>query len=356
MSNANIWNLKSILFFRGLNALFPLALILICSCGRDEKIADERKIPVETFKIIPGKVEDMLDTFGVIESLSTVEISSEQEGTVVDIFAKEGDYLKSGQIILKLDDRIYRAEEAIAQANLKFAESVLKRQKSLFGTKSVSEKDYEDAHFSCEKAKAEYEAAKTKLDRCEIRSPIDAFLDEISVEKGEYLSSGRRVATIEKTDIVKLVFRIPERDVNSIPVGTNVSYTFDSCPAERFEGEISFVSKAADMRSLAFRAEVDIENSAAKFRPGMIARVRLVRNVIDNAISIPIVAIIPRYGGHYVFVLKGGRAYQKEVKIAFFTADRAVISSGLYGGETIVVSGNRFLRERDLVQISGEEK
>ncbi len=339
-------------------ALLVVAIVAFASCEKKNagNGAAERRIPVRAIELSASKVEDILDTFGIIESLSTVEISAEQDGTVVEIAARDGQCLKTGQLILRLDERIYKAEEARALAHLESAESNLKRQKSLFGSKTISEKDYEDALFERNMAKAEHDAAKTRLDRCEIRSPIDACIDDISVELGEHLSSGKKVARLEKSDVVKLVFHIPERDVGAVSPGTVVSYSFDSRPTDKFEGTVSFISLAADSGTLAYRAEVEIPNPNLKLRPGMIARVRLVRRVVQDAISIPVVAIIPRYGGHYVFIVKDGRAYQREVKLAFFTGDRAVLAAGLSPGEELVVEGNRFLRERDLVEVQPEPR
>jgi membrane fusion protein (multidrug efflux system) len=338
------------------SALLIAVIITLASCKKENSAngGAERKIPVGIFDVFASKVEDILDTFGIIESLSTVEISAEQDGSVVEIAAKDGQCLKKGNLVLRLDDRIYKAEEARALAHFESAESTLKRQKSLFESKTISEKDYEDALSARDMAKAEHDAAKTRLDRCEIRSPIDACIDDITVELGEHLSSGKKVARFEKSDVVKLVFRIPERDVNAISVGTSVSYSFDSRPEEKFEGTISFISQAADSGSLAYRAEVLIPNPDFKLRPGMIARIRFVRCIVENAISIPVVAIIPRYGGHYVFIVKDGRAFQKEVKLAFFTGEMAVIAAGIASGDKVVVDGNRFLRERDMVEITPE--
>ncbi len=339
-------------------ALLVAAIVAFASCGKKNagNGTAERRIPVRTMELSASKVEDILDTFGIIESLSTLEISAEQDGAVVEIAAKDGQCLKRGQLILRLDERIYKAEEARALAHLKSTESTLKRQKSLFESKTISEKDYEDALFARDMAKAEHDAAKTRLDRCEIRSPIDACIDDVSVELGEHLSSGKKVARLEKSDVVKLVFHIPERDVGAVSTGTGVSYSFDSRPTDKFEGAISFISRAADSGSLAYRAEVEIPNPDLELRPGMIARVRLVRRIVQNAISIPVVAIIPRYGGHYVFIVKDGRAYQKEVKLAFFTGDKAVLAAGLSPGDKVVVEGNRFLRERDLVEVPPETR
>jgi membrane fusion protein (multidrug efflux system) len=355
---------KTVFFSRNKkhNALFVVLfftlIVLLASCSEDveEKNNSPKKaLPVHVEKIVPRQVDEMLETFGVLQSFATVKISAEQQGAVTEIFVKEGDYVKVGQALLKCDDRIFRAEKEMSAAALKLAESTFSRQKSLYEAKSASAQNFEDAMFSLEKARADFDIASTRLDKCEIRSPIDGFLDELAVELGEYLSPlsfGTQIARIEKTDKVKLVFFIPEKDISFISAGKKSSYSFEAFPNEKFEGVISYVSKAADINTLGFRAEIEIPNPEAKFRPGMIADLSIIRRKIEGAIAIPIAAIVPRYGGHYVFVVgQDGLASQREVKIALFCGRDAVISEGLLPDETLVVEGNRFLREKDPLRI-----
>lgn len=323
------------------------------SCKQDRKNnnLETMSVPVKILQIKTSDVEDFFETYGVIESLSTTEISAEQDGNVLEIVAKEGDLLKEGDLVLKIDDRIYKADADRAEASFKLAESEYNRRKLLFDSKAVSEKEFEEALYTMKKARADFEAARVRLGKCEIRSPISAFIDKIYVELGENLAPGKKIARLEKTDIVKLVFFIPEQDIRAVSLGTAISYSFDSSPQEKFEGKITYLSRSAEENALTFRAEVNIENPSALLRPGMLARVRFARRTVKNAISFPIEAIIPKHGGHYVFIAENGKAKQREIKIAFFSAENAVIASGLNEGDKLIIDGGRFLREGDDLKI-----
>ncbi|HRU01114.1 MAG TPA: efflux RND transporter periplasmic adaptor subunit [Victivallales bacterium] len=337
-------------------AFFLSFLFFITSCNKTKNNNENNTadIPVKVLNLRINKIQNLFETYGIIESLSSVQISSEQQGNIVEISAKEGECIEKGSLILKIDNSLYREEKERAEANFNLAESLFKRQKSLFEAKAISEKEYEDAFFAMKSAKAALNLATISLERCEIRSPISACIDEIYVEVGEYLTPGKKVARLEKTDIVKLVFYIPEQDISSISTGTQITYFLDSDPSKVFNAQITYIAKAADQETLTYRAEAWIENKKALLRPGMLAKVSFVRKTIENALSIPIESIIPKYGGHYVFIYENGVAKQKEVEILFLSRKEAVLSGGLKEGDKLIIDGGRFLREGDRIKIVEE--
>lgn len=345
--------LATIFFLAQLAVLSILLISLNPKKRQQEQAEPTRKIPVKVTKISPRNFVDYLAVPGVIESWATIKISAEIVGSIVSIEAEKGQRLSAGQVLMKIDNRTYLAEKSKALANLEFARSSFERQSRLFSAKTSSEKDFEDAKNSLREKEAEFEIASTNLEKCEIRSSVEGYLDERPVELGEYVQPGVHVATIVMVDKVKLAFAIPEKDIASVKTDIPIVFTLDAIPERKFHGKTIFVSKSANMDSLSYRVELEVENPDGILRPGMIARVFLQKPEIENAILVPINAIIPKYEGHYVFIAdKNGRATLREIKIALISGQEAMIASGLKPGELLVIDGHRLLNENDELLIS----
>lgn len=310
------------------------------------KKGESRKIPVAAYNAGFKKLEDSLEVPGIIDSWATVRISAEVSGRIEFIGASEGDKLALGQIILKIDDRTYESEFRKAEAERERAKLHFERCRKLQETKSISEKEFEEAKNLLGQATAEAEIKKTELERCEIRSPIEGFLDDRPVELGEYLQPGTQVATIVQIDKVKVNFSISEKDIHCVKSGEKMPFKVDSLPDRYFEGKLGFISKSAEKSSLSFNAELEVENRELLFLPGMIARVKLVRGYIDGVTVVPLIAIMPKYEGLYVYVCDANsRARLREIKIGMISGEYATVLSGISPGEDIVVEGQRLLNE-----------
>lgn len=316
----------------------------------------EKKIPVRVNILKPLKVTDVLQLPGHIESWVTVKISAELEGRIVYIGAEKGQKVEEGQLLFKLDDRTYAAQKERCETEFCLADLDYERNKRLFSSKSVSERDWEESSCAKESAEAQLAIAKANLDKTEIRSPISGYLDERPVELGEYMQPGMHLATIVQVDKVKLSFSIPERDIAVVRKDDVFEFAIDCCAGKIFKGKIIYIATAADKASLSFPAELETPNPDMVLRPGMIARVKIVRKIIDRALAIPLVAIIPQYGEHYIFLAdKNNRAVMRKIKIDFINGENAIISEGLKDGDRVVVEGQRLLKGKDMLNIISQE-
>ncbi len=335
------------------------AVIFIAAGGGARKAVaqaeKERATPVRIYEVTPKDVDDVAEFPAVVESWATVNISAEVSGPIVFIGADKGQRIEAGQAIVRIDDAIYRGEKKKAEAAKSFAAQNFDRQKKLFEAKSVSEKDIQESESLMSGTEAEYEIASTNLEKCEIRSPVSGILDDRNIEMGEYVQPGTHICKIEQVDRVKVVFFMPEKDINCVKVGDSIPFTLDSCPGRGFSGNITYVAMSADRASLSFRVEIEAANPDWSLRPGMIARVGIRRRTMTGVPVVPLIAIIPRYEGHYVFVVdEKGRARFREVKIGHVFGKSALVAKGLAFGEKVIVEGQRLLGENDAVLVIGD--
>lgn len=339
--------------FLALQVLIILLILLIVfnkSRARKIEAVEKKRVPVEIKVVSPKKVQDIFEIPARVEAWNSVELSSEIEGQVIFQGAKKGDKVVKDCVLLRIDDRVYAAKKMKAEADILKAEADLSRSRRLFESKSISEKDYDVAKSARALAESESIIARAAVEKCEIRSPIDGYLDELPVDIGEYVNAGKRVARIEEVERVKLVVGVPENAVRVVKNGMKVNFMVDE--GREFHGKIIFLATAADNSSLSYKAEIEVENTDLYFRPGMIVRVKVIRRVIEDAIVVPLTAVMPRYGAYFVYLADSkDMAVLREIKLLFISAHDVVVADGVKAGDRVIVEGQHMIRENEPLRI-----
>ena len=287
----------------------------------------------------------------VVEAWRDVSISSELGGKLASVIVEEGDTVKEGQEIARIDTEELTVTAERAKVDLEFAELDFERVGKLReqGVSSAEEMDL--ASTALKAAKAGHDAALVNLRRAVVRSPIEGIVEEVPVEAGEYVAAGDAIARIIQKDRLKIVARLPERDVRYVEVGEEVVIFPDMSTDPAYPGRVSFVSQTASSSTRTYRLEVAFDNSRGMLRPGMIVKIRFGRRQFTEAVVAPLHTIIARKDGRFVFVEEDGVAHQRRVELGVFDRDRVQILSGLEEGDNQIVSGHRFLNDGDNVRV-----
>lgn len=211
------------------------------------------------------------------------------------------------------DDALERALAArdSSKAALDAAEISLKR------AVIMRNQDLEAARAARDQAVAVLAAARARLKRAGIASPVSGVLDDLMVERGEYVAPGVPVARVVDSSQVKAVVMVPERDVRLITVGTpaEVRVRFDE-GRRSFPGKVAYVSQLADRRTRTTRVEVLVDNPEKRLRSGLIATVRLPRRTLSNVIMIPLKSVVPLEKGNAVYVVEESRSLRMDAVCA----------------------------------------
>lgn len=326
---------------------FAALAVVVAGCGKKASDTANKEKPVEV-TTLTVKAIAFSDTFrlpAMVEPVSQAVLATEKAGIVREIVVDRGSKVAKGQLMMKLDDRQARLAAQQAELNLAEAGKDLKRWQTLKPTGAVSDSNYESILTRFDMATLAYSNAVLNLDMCEVRSPLDGMVDDRYFEVGENADMASRVFKVVNIDDVKLTADLPEREVATVQSGSAMTFEVDVLPGVLFTGQVSFVAAAADPQSNTFRMEVQADNAEGVLRPGMIARIALTRRVREDAIVLPLNAIIPRKGDHVVFTVEKGLASRKLVKIEEITGSEAVIGSGLMPGDEVVIEGNRTLAD-----------
>ena len=318
-------------------------------------VEPEKPVAVRTLTIELRTVEDALLLPARVEPLQEANLAAERAGRVIELLADKGQAVEAGQVLLRLDGRLWEATRQRAEIEERDASRDLKRWKELEKTGAVSGSEFESIQRRQETARIALDEAEVMLSQCEVRSPFAGVLVARLVEVGDYANEGQAVMRVIRLDQVKLTFDVPEQDIGSLRPGQKKTFTLAVLPGREFTGEITFVSSQAARESNSFPVELKVENSDGALKAGMIAQVSLVRREREGAVVVPLAAIVPRKGEHYLFAVENGHAVRKRVQIAALMGHEAVLESGVATGDQIVVEGHRGLQDGMAVSVGGTE-
>lgn len=350
-------------------ALWAFALPLLvtfglcCGGGSGEEEASEAKpdavgatvraagARVEVVELVPTSSKLEMSLLGSVEALRDAMLSTTRGGYVESVHVKAGDRVSKGALLANVDSELHRVllEQATAQADLAVAEH--KRAVGLGDL--IAESQLQAAETQMAVAQAGLKQAQLNLDRAEVKAPFSGQIGSVHVEPGEVVGPGLPVLRLVSLRKVKVGLNVADRDVVGLAKGMPVSVRLQAV-SEIFEGRISSISPVADADTRSFKVEVTVDNPNRVLLPGMIARVELGRDMVDEAVLIPQDWVVMGMGEQGVFLVNGDVAQWQPLKLGDVVRDQVVVSEGLELGNRIVIAGHRSLADGDEIFISRE--
>ncbi len=294
---------------------------------------------VTIVKIEPIPIRDTLVLPGVAEALHDVTLASDREGRVEWIGPREGQRVKQGELLAKIDVAALQVALDRAKAAHKLAEVVAERRKSLHQGRIVSQEEMEKAETERMLALHNLREAKVSFEQGFVRSPIDGVVNRWDVDPGEFVKRGQAVLELVSVDRMRINVDVPEMDVRYLKVWQNARVTVDAYPGEHWDGLVDFVAFKADPATKTFKARVVVDNADGRVRPGMIAHVSFLRKMVPDALVAPLFAVLDKGGERILFVEKDGIAQARTATIGVIDNDKVQIVSGLKPGDNLIVTG-----------------
>jgi len=282
---------------------------------------------------------------GSLLSDETVMLRPEISGRIREIPFHEGQPVQQGQVLLRLDDQIARAELLQASANLSLAQSQNARAANLQAEGFISKQARDEAASKLKIEQAAVSLARARLDKTRIVAPFAGVIGLRNVSVGDYVNAGQDLVQMASIDPLKLDFRIPEQYLTRVRVGQLLDVRFDALPGELRVGEVYAISPLIDAggRSILVRARVG--NDDGVLRPGMFARVRLLF-AREDVLAVPETALTPAGQVQYVYRLRDGHAWRVDVQIGERRGGMVEVQHGLEEGDRVVVAGLQRLARR----------
>jgi RND family efflux transporter MFP subunit len=319
-----------------------------------KKAALKKEVPavrVITLTLKPRRLVDAINLPAEVEAYEEIWVKSEVPGQVIDLRVKEGQIVERGQVLMKLDDRDFRARLARIEANYSLAKLNYDRIKSLVTKKLAAPTKLDEIEAQLKELTAQRNEAELALSRTSITAPLSSLLNEIKANKGDYVGVGDPVAQILEIDPVKVTVGVPESDVAAIFDLEQADVIIEALEKRRMKGKKIFLSRQPRTLARLFDLELKVPNPEEQILPGMFARVELVKRVYNRALAIPLYAVITEGEERFVFLEKEGRAEKRRVTLGTLIGWEVHITSGLKAGEKLIAVGHRLLDEGQAVDV-----
>jgi membrane fusion protein (multidrug efflux system) len=326
-----------------LPSLALVALIAACSKANSEGAGGGGggmpPMPVEVFAVIRDTVVDAIAATGQIEAVQSIELRPEVEGRIVGILVGEGQRVAEGTELFKVDDAELKAQVARAEADRDMAQRALERTKQLMAQNASSQSDLERADAAARGAQASYDLLKTRLERTVVRAPFGGVVGRRLVSLGTYVNSQTPLIALQSVNPQRAVFQVPERYAERLRRGQLVSFQVAALPGRNFSGAVVFVDPIVELPGRTILIKASVPNPRRELAAGMFIEARLATEVRPNALIVPEDAILPMQGATFVWVVKDGKADQRQVSVGVRTAGWAEIRGPVEAGDQVVVGG-----------------
>ena len=187
-------------------------------------------------------------------------------------------------------------------------------------------------------AESQLNLARRSQSYANVYSPIDGYVADRPADLGEYVSTTTKVATIVRINPLRVRIDIPEQAIPAVTVGQSVSVTTSAWPDQNFSGRIARISPNVTPTSRTLTVEAEIENGSGALKPGQFATVRILQSRATPAVLVPARAVRTESGVSRIFVIKDGRAQERQVQLGQNEGDLVEIKSGVAADELIATS------------------
>lgn len=308
-------------------------------------------VAVEASKVRQATKSSDIKAVGSLQSDESVQIASEIAGRIADIPFKEGQPVKSGDVIVRLDEALAKAEVADAQARQTLATANNDRARTLSRTGIVTGRSRDEAVSNFATSNAALELAQTRLEKHTLKVPFDGVAGVRAVSVGAYIGVGAPIVNIEKIDTLKVDFKVPEIYLEKIKVGQKIEVLVDALPGKTFTGEIYAINPQVDVNGRALQIRARLANPEMMLRPGLFARIVIKGMTAQEVTLVPESAIVPRGGESFVYKVENGQAIESRVKLGERKNAEVEILEGLAVTATVVTAGQQKLRNGAPVEI-----
>lgn len=336
--------------------LFGLATLLVlmaCSGGEEVQTTTEelvKTVNITTEPIAPSTFASYVRVIGNVETSNDIMISAEVSGKIVSFDAKEGQNVKKGQTILRIDDSKLKQEKARLKAINSQTKENYERLKKVYEEDGIgSELDYLNAKYAYDQSSSALESINVDLANTNIKAPFNGRVEAKSMDIGEMVAAGSPVVRLIGSDDYKISAGVPARYANVIGAGDEVDVWFDTQDSQELVKEISFVGNSIDPQNRTFRIEIDLSNNE-NMKVDMITNIRLKTLEQSDVIVVSEEFIYSKDGQYVSYILaenEDGKpiALEKVVELGPSYKSNVVVESGLEVGDELITIGSAFLND-----------
>lgn len=309
------------------------------------------RIAVEAATARQTQVTTDIRSIGSLQSDESVKVASEVAGRIQEIGFREGEHVKKGDVLIQLDAALVKASMDETEARLDLARANYDRAQRLQQSGSGTARALDEARAELNTSNALLDSQRVQIAKHTITAPFDGVVGLRSVSVGAYIAVGTELVNLEKIDVLKVDFKIPETQLGNVAPGQAVEIAVDALPSRTFVGEVYAIDPLVDVNGRALSVRARLPNSDLVLRPGLFVRVVLKGRDTRSAVFVPESAIVPRGQERLVWVIEDGKAVEKRVQLGQRRAGEVEVVNGIAPGTTVVTAGQGRLRPNVAVEV-----
>ena len=309
-------------------------------------------VVVEATKVAMLKLPQALTAVGSLRSDETVILRPEVAGRISEILFREGERVSKGDVLVRLDDSVQRADLDKARANLTLAKTKFERSVDLRRKGFLSSQAEEESENNLKVAQADSELMKARLSKTALLAPFSGTIGLREVSVGDYVKEGQDLVNLESLDPLKVDFRVPEVAMSQVKDGQTLQVTLDALPDKVYDGRVYAINPLLDANGRALVIRAQVHNKDGSLRPGMFARVRLFTSGIQDTLVVPEESLFPVGDDKYVYKVVDGKATRQKIQIGARREGRVEVVNGLTAEDVVVTAGVIKLREGVAVRVA----
>ena len=327
-------------------------------------------LQTDLYTVEPGALERSLPLTGTLTPFTEATVKAKVAGELVAVPVREGESVKQGQLLAKIDLTEVQARVAAREADVEAAKAQLvwteknrAQQKALLEKSFISQNAYDNVQSSRDVAAAKLRAAeadlvvaKKSLGDAVLVAPFSGIVSQRHAQPGERVALDAKVVSIVDLSRLELEASVPPTAISQVKVGQPMEFRVEGFGERAFAGSIERINPAATAGSRSISIYAVIDNREGLLRGGMFAQGALTLARVDNTLAVPVTAVREEIGQSFVYAIENGAVKRKNVKLG--TADsagRVQVLEGVAAGDRIVRANLGSLREGVAAKLAGPE-
>jgi len=307
-------------------------------------------IPVEVVPAARRAIAASYTGTAALEPRAESQVVAKTSGVALEVLVEEGQVVRAGQPLVRLDPDRARLAVAQAEAQLRKLENNYRRAQQLVAQQLISAGEVDQMRYDLENARAQHNLARLELSYTTVVAPISGVVASRSIKPGNFVQINTPIFRIVDNSRLEATLNVPERDLATMKPGQPVVLQADAIPGRSFQGVVDRVSPVVDSGSGTFRV-VCAFSGGDGLQPGMFGRLRIDYDQRADALVVPRLALLDDQADPAVYTVREGKAVRVPVKLGYTEGEWSEVRDGLKEGEPVVTAGKVALRDGSAVHV-----
>lgn len=331
-----------------------LAAMITTGCHNKKPVEKtDTTVPVKVISAISLQEIDALETSGLLSSEQQSNLSFKTGGMINRILVKEGDHVRSGQVLAMLNMTEVNAQLNQAEENFEKARRDARRTANLYKDSVSTKEQFENTQTALSIARKQLDIARFNAAQSTITANTNGVVLKKSANEGEQVAGGFAVLSISSTANKDWVVKcgVTDKDRARISGNERAELSFNAFP-QTFSGRVKSLGQGTEGGAGLYQVEIMLNPSDAKLISGLFAKVKIYPSGKTDLLSLPLDALVEgKNDSAFVFIATGTKAVKKAVKVAYLKGDKAFIAGGIRAEDSVIREGSAYLTEGSVIRI-----